>query len=208
MEYTRVPFIVKKRKEISATFIYSAAGYGDFKASRTSEFCVLGRSNVGKSSFINHVFNNSRLARVSNRPGKTSLANFYALSNDTAWIDMPGYGYAKTGREDKRRWSRLIADYCHKRDNCKGALLLFDIRHPGLAADQQALEWLATLEIPVFYILTKSDKLSKNQGHKQVAQFRALLGAEMDGVAYSIMDQHCREHFWDLFLRWSEEVSV
>jgi GTP-binding protein len=188
---------------LNATFLHSAATYGDMPQPKGREFCLLGRSNVGKSSFVNHVLANRRLARVSRVPGKTSLANFYRVTPEVIWVDLPGYGYARTSHGERKRWSRLIGDYCRDRSNLWGVLWLLDFRHPGTALDREACQWLQALELPVLPVLTKSDKVPRSKRRKQISEFRRIFGIEGALVPYSIHDNESRVRFWEIFNEWA-----
>ncbi|MDO5577593.1 MAG: ribosome biogenesis GTP-binding protein YihA/YsxC [Fibrobacter sp.] len=137
---------ITNNRHHNVSFMISAANYTDIKPSNDEEYAILGRSNVGKSSFINHVLENRNLARISKKPGKTSLANFYRVDQQMVWVDLPGYGYAKVSGGERIRWSKLIASYCEKRKNLCGIIWLIDIRHIGAKADIEAYEWLKSLD--------------------------------------------------------------
>ncbi|MBD3346546.1 MAG: YihA family ribosome biogenesis GTP-binding protein [Chitinivibrionales bacterium] len=190
--------------KINAEFVRSFAHYKDIFPAREDEYCLLGRSNVGKSSFLNHVFNRKHLAKVSKTPGKTSLANYFRLSNNIIWVDLPGYGYAKVNGKEKQRWSRLISDYCEKRKGLQGVIWLLDIRHPGTKIDKEAWMWLRTLDIPVLPVLTKCDKLSKNNAASNGKKYREIFHFTFEPVMYSIVDSGSRERFWKAFYSWRE----
>ncbi|MBD3321658.1 MAG: ribosome biogenesis GTP-binding protein YsxC [Chitinivibrionales bacterium] len=196
---------MKDPGKIKANFVRSFARYKDVFPVREDEYCILGRSNVGKSSFINHLFSNRNLARVSKKPGKTSLANFYRLSNNTAWIDMPGYGYAKIEGKEKKRWSQLISDYCEMRESLKGVIWLLDIRHPGTPIDMQAREWLGGLDIKVLPVLTKTDKLSRNNVAINTEKYTKLFGFLAGPVQYSICKENSRGRFWKAYTSWKKQ---
>lgn len=134
------------------------------------EVVFSGRSNVGKSSLINKLCMRKSLARVSATPGKTATINFYRV--DTAWfVDLPGYGYAKTGREERRRWDALINGYFEARRPLVLLVQLLDSRHAPSADDLQMLEYLAYHRIPFIAVLTKADKLKKAQQEAAMADF-------------------------------------
>ncbi len=189
-----------------AEFVTSAAYFKELSQSADREYAVLGRSNVGKSSFINHVLESGAIARTSKKPGKTTLANLYRLSDGTAWVDLPGYGYAKASLKEKQRWGRLIADYCTKRDNLSGIIWLLDIRHPGVKADLEAGHWLFALGKPVFPVLTKRDKLPKQKQQQHSSAYTDIFGFPADPLRYSVMEHNSREKFWGRFLQWRDEV--
>ncbi len=139
--------------------------YGSFKQippSERTEIAFSGRSNVGKSSLINKIFNRKSLARVSAVPGKTATINFYSLEN-LYFVDLPGYGYAKVAKSDKERWGSLIEGYLHDDRDLALVFQLIDFRHPPTADDLMMVNFLIDSEIPFVVVLTKADKLSKKQ---------------------------------------------
>lgn len=196
----------KKRPE--AVFLQSAAHFHELPEIDGEEYAILGRSNVGKSSFINHVLENRTLARISKTPGKTTLANFYKVRTGMTWVDLPGYGYAKASGAELSRWSKLIGEYCEKRENLSGLIWLVDIRHIGTKADIDAWNWFSNLDIPVFTVLTKADKLTASQRAVQVkkAQKQFLLGTEP--VQYSVHDHLSRMRFWERFEAWRAGLGL
>jgi GTP-binding protein len=127
------------------------------------EVAFAGRSNAGKSSAINALTNNHRLARTSKTPGRTQLINFFNLSDTQRLVDLPGYGYAKVSRELKEQWQRDLSEYLQKRQSLQGLVLLMDIRHPLQEFDTTMLRWANTSRMPVHILLTKADKLSRGQ---------------------------------------------
>ncbi len=198
---------MKKPDKEKARFVCSAARYDQLPSSRGDEFCLMGRSNVGKSSFLNHVFEDRGLARVSKRPGKTTCANVYGISDGTAWVDLPGYGFAAAPKGEKLRWDRLIEEYCEKRKSLAGCIWLLDVRHTGLAADVQAYRWFAAKAMAVFPVLTKCDKLSKSEISEKTAACTEAFGFPEEPVRYSIMLPACREEFWRRFRQWQNALT-
>jgi GTP-binding protein len=151
--------------------------YGSFKQippSERTEIAFSGRSNVGKSSLINKIFNRKSLARVSAVPGKTATINFYSLEN-VYFVDLPGYGYAKVAKSEKQRWSGLIEGYLNDDRELALVFQLVDFRHPPTADDLLMINFLIDSGIPFVVVLTKADKLSKNQR----AERRAALMTEL-----------------------------
>lgn len=139
--------------------------YGSFKQippSERTEIAFAGRSNVGKSSLINKIFNRKSLARVSAVPGKTATINFYELEN-LYFVDLPGYGYAKVAKSEKERWAGLIEGYLNDDRELALVFSLIDFRHPPTADDIMMIDFLIDSEIPFVVVLTKADKLSKKQ---------------------------------------------
>lgn len=127
------------------------------------EVAFAGRSNAGKSSAINTLTNNHKLARVSKTPGRTQLINFFELSPTQRLVDLPGYGYAKVSREQKELWQRYLSEYLRERQCLKGLVLLMDIRHPLQEFDTTMLNWATESNMAVHILLTKADKLSRGQ---------------------------------------------
>ena len=154
-----------------------AAAYGSFSQlppPERVEIAFSGRSNVGKSSLINKLFNRKNLARVSAVPGKTATINFYTADNIFI-VDLPGYGYAKVAKSEKKRWNELIGGYLSAERELALVVQLVDFRHPPTADDLQMINALIDGEIPFIIALTKADKLSKNQR----AERRELLKNEL-----------------------------
>ena len=141
------------------------ASYGKFEQipePSRAEIAFSGRSNVGKSSLINKIFNRKSLARVSAVPGKTATINFYELEN-VYCVDLPGYGYAKVSKSEKERWNKLIGGYLGAERDLSLVFQLIDFRHPPTADDISMVNFLIDGEFPFVIVLTKADKLSKNQ---------------------------------------------
>ena len=162
--------------QISAEFVTSATGAGDFPRDRLPEVALVGRSNVGKSSLLNALVRR-QVARTSAAPGKTRLANFYRVQRGSSrplfLVDLPGYGYARGGDAAAREFNRLAEAY-FGRDVAIGILLLVDSRHPGLDSDRDAWEWMKTLRFPRGIVGTKVDKLTRAERVKHARQFETL----------------------------------
>ena len=131
-----------------------------------NEVAFVGRSNVGKSSLLNTVVNNFKLAKVSSEPGKTRSVNFYLVNDRFFLVDLPGYGFAKVPFEEQKRWRELIEGYLKDRDRLKGVFLLVDSRVGPTEKDKQMKEWLDFFGIPYIVVATKVDKLKKNEKAK------------------------------------------
>ncbi len=136
------------------------------------EIVFAGRSNVGKSSLINKIFNQKQLARVSATPGKTATINFFRCGDIARFADLPGYGYAKVSDSERRRWSGLIEGYFHQERDIRLMLSLLDIRHAPSADDLTMLDFLIDSELPFAVVLTKIDKLTNNQLKSRLAEIR------------------------------------
>ena len=144
-----------------ASFSQSAPSIRECPPETGVEVAFAGRSNAGKSSAINALTNNSKLARTSKTPGRTQLINFFSLSDTQRLVDLPGYGYAKVSREMKEQWQRHLSEYLRERQSLKGLVLLMDIRHPLQEFDTTMINWAAEANMPVHILLTKADKLSR-----------------------------------------------
>lgn len=145
--------------------------YGTFEqlpASTMPEIVFSGRSNVGKSSLINKVFNRKSLARVSSVPGKTITINFYSCGNDVKIVDLPGYGYAKVAKSEKTRWAHMMEQYFNSGRNIPLVVQLVDMRHPATADDIMMMEFLEHAGIDYVVVMTKSDKLNKGEYKKRI----------------------------------------
>lgn len=147
-------------------FITSYGKFSQIPTSDRPEIAFSGRSNVGKSSLINKIFNRKSLARVSSMPGKTVTINFFSLENIYI-ADLPGYGYAKVGKAEKSRWAELIGSYLIDDRAIELVFQLIDMRHPPTADDLQMIDFLVDNEIPFVIVLTKSDKLNKTNRLKR-----------------------------------------
>ena len=178
-------------------FLLSAAKAEDFPALNIPEIAVVGRSNVGKSSLINHLTKSKKLARVSSVPGKTQLVNFFTLDEQIALVDLPGYGFAKVPKNIRHQWGKLIASYLENRPTLRLILLLCDLRHLPTEDDIQFAKWAAHYNKPLFIVFTKSDKLNPGAIEQQCQKNFTLLSEAISGtpigqIAYSIKNAKSR----------------
>ena len=139
------------------------------------EIAFAGRSNVGKSSLLNALFNRKKLAKVSQTPGKTSTINFF-LTKEARFVDLPGYGYAKVSKSERLRWAELIEGYFNQERNFALVCSLIDIRHPATELDENMVGFLQEAQLPYLIVLTKGDKLSNSKCMKQ----RAAIARQLD----------------------------
>ena len=147
----------------SARFVKSAKQANDFPKDRKPEIAFCGRSNSGKSSLLNALTNSQGLARTSSSPGRTQLINFFLVDGLTYYVDLPGYGYAKVPKGIRDTWGEMIESYLRNREPLKLAIMLVDSRIPPTDSDQTMKEWLDHFGIPNLVVLTKSDKISRNE---------------------------------------------
>lgn len=159
------------------------------------ELAFVGRSNVGKSSFINSFLGRKNLAKTSSKPGKTRTINFYRINNDFRLVDLPGYGYAKVSKAEKDKWDRLINEYLHERENLREVFLLVDIRHEPTTLDKQMYDWIIESGFTGFVIATKYDKISRGQIQKHIKQIKKKLNIADEGLifAYSSETKHNKD---------------
>jgi len=144
-----------------AIFKQSAPRLQDCPKSNLPEYAFIGRSNVGKSSLINMLCNNNSLAKTSATPGKTQLINYFLINDNWHLVDLPGYGFAKTSKNNRDKFELIISDYCQKRENLATLFVLIDSRLPLQRIDLEFMQWCSSKEIPFSIIYTKADKNSK-----------------------------------------------
>ena len=163
-----------------AELVTSAPALKDFPRDGRFEIVLVGKSNVGKSSFINAVLGRRSLARTSSEPGKTRTANFYLINDDFYIVDMPGYGYAKASKAVREAFPALIESYLRKRDTDFTVMHLLDYRHPPTADDAAMRELLLDCGITPVTVLTKEDKLKRNDRAKLFGVITQTLGITED----------------------------
>lgn len=159
------------------------------------ELAFVGRSNVGKSSFINSFLGRKKLAKTSSVPGKTRTINFYRINDKFRLVDLPGYGYAKVSKKEKAKWDKLINEYLHQREALREVFLLVDIRHEPTALDKQMYDWIRETGFTGFVIATKFDKIKKSQIQKHIKDIMKKLEIDDEGLifAYSSETKHNKD---------------
>lgn len=160
-----------------AEFSQSAPSLAECPPDEGAEVAFAGRSNAGKSSAINTLTDNGKLARTSKTPGRTQLLNFFELGDQRRMVDLPGYGYAKVPLATKQRWQKYLSEYLEKRGSLRGLVLLMDIRHPLQEYDTNLLNWAVEVEMPVHILLTKADKFKSGQRKSTLLKVRQDLQA-------------------------------
>ena len=166
----------------------SAVRQSQYPTDNLSEFLLVGRSNVGKSSFINSIIERRNLARVSSKPGKTQTLNFYNINNEFYLVDVPGYGYASVSKEMQAKFGKMIEEYIENRDNLKRVFMLVDFRIKPTQDDLLMYNFLKYYNLPVTIIATKVDKVSRNDREKQTKIITEELNVREDDklVLFSI----------------------
>lgn len=162
-------------KITAAEFVMSNTHVEKCPKETLPEYAFIGRSNVGKSSLINMLTARKNLAKTSGRPGKTQLINHFRINNNWFLVDLPGYGYARVSKKDKKTFQKYITDYFSKRMQLVCAFVLIDIRHEPQPVDIDFLRWMGTHQIPFCIVFTKADKLKPTIIEQNVAQYAATL---------------------------------
>ncbi len=176
-----------------AEFVVSALSERDLPPEGLPEIVMAGRSNVGKSSLINKLVNNRKLARISATPGKTQSINFYRLQGSFFLVDLPGFGYAQTGKAASRRWKKSIERYFRERSTIVLVLHLMDARIGPTALDLEMAVWLKSLGIERMNLATKADKLSGNGRVTQKRLISNALGGESVTLISAMTGMGCNE---------------
>ncbi|CAI8331938.1 MAG: putative GTP-binding protein EngB [Bacteroidota bacterium] len=145
----------------NARFVVSNSRVAQCPNTKLPEFAFIGRSNVGKSSLINMLTDRKKLAKTSGKPGKTQLINHFLINEKWHLVDLPGYGYARVSKKNKKEFQQYVTDYFLERKQLVNAFLLIDIRHEPQPIDLEFMEWMGTQQIPFSIIFTKADKLSE-----------------------------------------------
>ncbi len=168
-------------------FSISAVKASQYPEGGLDEIALAGRSNVGKSSFINTLLQRKNLARTSSSPGKTQTLNFYRVDSDQAdfyLVDVPGYGYAKVSKKQREEFGEMIQDYLETRAYLKGLILMIDGRHEPTVDDIAMYDYAQYLNLPILLVATKMDKIKKNAFNKTEAAFRKHLNLNKDNVTF------------------------
>lgn len=185
-------------KYLTANFIISAEKLSQCPETSLAEFPLLGRSNVGKSSFINALSNNKKLAKTSNTPGKTRLINYFNFSDKFMIADLPGYGYAKVSKDAQARWQKNLEEYLLNRGQIKSLVQLIDSRHDIQKNDYQMREWVNAYELPIITIATKVDYVPKNKVLNVISKIRKEFGGEV--FPFSSVEHRYNEGILDWFI--------
>lgn len=182
------------------TFIKSAVKPADYPPVDLPEIAFAGRSNVGKSSLINVLVERKGLVRTSSTPGRTQLINFFQMTAtpfSLNLVDLPGYGYAKVPLDVKKQWGPMMERYLSGRESLRGVVLILDIRRIPSDEDLQMLEWLRSYRRRPIVVLTKCDKLTKNQRARQIALISQRTGIGKEGLTlFSALSKEGRENVW------------
>ena len=189
----------------NADILLSATNKSHYPQDDIPEVALAGRSNVGKSSFINTMLNRKNLARTSGKPGKTQLLNFFNIDGKLRFVDVPGYGYARVSKKEREKWGKMIEEYLTSRENLKAVVSLVDLRHEPSADDVQMYEFLKYYEIPVILVATKADKIPRGKWNKHESMIKKKLDFDKTDtfIIFSSVNKTGVEEAWDVIFNFS-----
>ncbi|KPB05500.1 MULTISPECIES: ribosome biogenesis GTP-binding protein YihA/YsxC [unclassified Bacillus (in: firmicutes)] len=187
-------------KVTQAEIVISAVKPEQYPSELLPEFALAGRSNVGKSSFINKMINRKNLARTSSKPGKTQTLNFYLINEMLHFVDVPGYGFAKVPKSERDAWGRMMETYLTSREQLRAVLQIVDLRHPPSKDDVTMYEYLKHYELPVVVIATKADKIPKGKWQKHLKVIRETLGMDKEDelILFSSETGQGKDEVWGM----------
>lgn len=190
-----------------AQFMLCAAWKSQWPENDLPEICLAGRSNVGKSSFINTITNHSKLAKVSGTPGKTRTLNFFNINDELRLVDVPGYGYAKVNDKIKESFGDMLDTYLSERDVLKGLVLIVDYRHKPTHDDKMMYDYAKHYHIPVIVVATKEDKLKRNDLKKNEKIIKNTLGFDKNDIflRFSSLNKVGIDEVWEKILELCEQ---
>ena len=190
-----------------AQFMLCAAWKSQWPENDLPEICLAGRSNVGKSSFINTITNHSKLAKVSGTPGKTRTLNFFNINDELRLVDVPGYGYAKVNDKIKESFGDMLDTYLRERDVLKGLVLIVDYRHKPTHDDKMMYDYDKHYHIPVIVVATKEDKLKRNDLKKNEKIIKDTLGFDKNDIflRFSSLNKVGIDEVWERIIELCEQ---
>ena len=168
-------------------FVFGVTNYRNLPVDAGYEILLAGRSNAGKSSALNALTDNPKLARISKTPGRTTEINFFKVNDDLMLLDLPGYGFAKSSKAKKKDWGPLLGEYFQKRKALTAVIIFMDIRHPLKESDWDMIQLCRDFNVPFIPVLTKSDKLSNNKIINAINYVKNKIH-EADAIAVSSKD--------------------
>ncbi|HID4999307.1 TPA: ribosome biogenesis GTP-binding protein YihA/YsxC [Staphylococcus aureus] len=180
--------------------IISAVKEEQYPETELSEVALSGRSNVGKSTFINSMIGRKNMARTSQQPGKTQTLNFYNIDEQLIFVDVPGYGYAKVSKTQREKFGKMIEEYITKRENLQLVIQLVDLRHDPTQDDILMYNYLKHFDNPTLVICTKEDKIPKGKVQKHIKNIKTQLDMDPDDtiVSYSSIQNNKQQQIWNL----------
>lgn len=182
----------------NAEIVISAVAPKQYPETHLPEIALAGRSNVGKSSFINTLIDRKNLARTSSKPGKTQTLNFYLIENALHFVDVPGYGYAKVSKTERAKWGQMIETYLTTRKQLRSVVSLVDMRHEPSTEDVQMYQFLKYYEIPVIVVATKADKIPRGKWNKHESMIKKALDFDKNDtfIMFSSVTKMGKEEAW------------
>ncbi len=180
--------------------IISAVQEAQYPETNFSEVALSGRSNVGKSTFINSMIGRKNMARTSQQPGKTQTLNFFNIDEQLIFVDVPGYGYAKVSKAQREKFGKMIEEYLTQRENLRLVIQLVDLRHNPTEDDVLMYNYLKHFDIPTLVICTKEDKIAKGKVQKHLKNIKDKLELEPEDsiISYSSIKNNKQQPIWDL----------
>lgn len=191
-----------------ADYLISAAEYSQCPPDEGFEVAFVGRSNAGKSSALNTLTRQKKLAKISKTPGRTQLINFFQLDEQRRLVDLPGYGFAKVPQAVKQRWQRSLQIYLEKRKSLKGIILLMDVRHPLKEFDLQMIEWANQQNLPTHILLTKADKLKRGAAGTSLLKVKKAFESVPELVSVQLFSSLKRQGIEDAHHTLGEWLNV
>lgn len=190
-------------------FVISAVAPKQYPNDGLPEIALAGRSNVGKSSLINCLIGRKNLARTSSKPGKTQTINFYRLNQSFYFADVPGYGFAKVSKQMRQSWGKMMETYFRSRNTLHAVIQVLDIRHPPTNMDMDMADFLRQMEIPVVFVATKADKISKSKWDKHLRIIRQRLALTSENKLYPFSAQSGvgKKELWQTLLQYLPHLS-
>ncbi len=194
----------------TAEFVRSAKLKKDYGNQEIPEIAIVGKSNVGKSSLINALTNNSKLARVSKQPGKTRLVNFFLLNQQFYLVDLPGYGFARVSKAEKETWDEMMRTYFENSKQLRAVILLLDIRHKPTKEDIAMLHYIEYYAIPYVVCLTKADKIAKSKRKNEAVHKRKEIPSSFayDIIPISSEEGYGKQELLDYLERYLPELNA
>lgn len=184
----------------NAEIVMSAVTAKQYPDTGLPEIALAGRSNVGKSSFINNMINRKGLARTSSKPGKTQTINFYLINESFYFVDVPGYGYAKVSKTERAKWGRMMEEYFLQRETLRHVFLVVDFRHDPTADDIQMKEFIDYYGLPCTVLATKADKIPRGKWNQHLSRtMKALrITGDQNVIVYSSETGEGKDEAWEL----------
>jgi GTP-binding protein len=191
----------------SASFVISNSDFTNCPKTTLPEYAFIGRSNVGKSSLINMLTGQRKLAKISGTPGKTQLINHFLINNDWHLVDLPGYGYAKSSKKDRKDWKKMIDGYLLSRENLLCTFVLLDVRHDLQKIDLEFMTWMAEHQLPFAIVFTKADKLGQQTLPKNVKKLKAQILQYWEELPPNFLTSSEKNMGGDLILQLIDETN-